>query len=225
MKDSFSSNGPTMRLTKFDVERHGRKFLGSGRAHAFLAPLLERWRHLVRPPSKLMQLRTVCCVDSEVYYYFLKYGCMVPHAFGITFSCDSIGADVYIGQNATTSTSGRTMQPGDNTKDKPKIGNLVRIYAGAVISGDLRIGEMSIVAANAVVTKDVPARSIVYGVNNVKPLKEHHYGLLRHQLHQCKMRYELIPGLTLVHNELYIDDDWVERRKLSYAELFGPGRG
>jgi serine acetyltransferase len=215
------SSGAPARLIKFDVERHGRKFLGSGKLHAFAAPLLERWRHFVNPPAKLMQLRTVCCVDSEVYYYFLKYGCMVPHAFGITFSCDSIGADVCIGQNVTLSTSGKTMEPGGLTKDKPKIGNLARIYAGAVISGDVRVGAMSIVAANAVVTKDVPERAIVYGVNDIKPLQEHHYRLLQHQLIQCKAQYQLIPGLTLIRNELYIDEEWAELRKLSHEELFG----
>jgi serine acetyltransferase len=217
-----TADGPkTGRLVKFDPAVHGRKVLGSARLHRYLSPVLERWRHVVSPPSKLMQLRTVCSVECDAYYYFLRYGCMVPHAFGITFSCDAIGADVYIGQNVTTSTSGRTMKPGDNTKDKPKIGNLVRIYAGAVVSGDLTIGDMSIVAANAVVTKDVPARSIVYGVNDVRPLQPHHYGLLRHQLHHCKYMYELIPGLTVIRTEMFIDEDWARRRELDDSQLFG----
>lgn len=196
--------------------------MGSARLHSLLFPVVDRWRNLVHPPTKLLQLKMACSVDSEIYYYFLRYGCMVPHAFGITFSCDSIGADVYIGQNATTSTSGRNMDPGDNTKGKPRIGNLVRIYAGAVISGEISIGEMCVIAANSIVTKDVPPRSIVYGVNDARPLREHHYDLLHHQLFHCKNVYQLIPGLTLENGELYIDEEWSERRNLPFAELRKP---
>ena len=46
----------------------------------------------------------------------------------------------------------------------PTIGNNVTIYAGAKIIGDVKVGDGAVVGANAVVTKDVPANSVVAGV-------------------------------------------------------------
>ncbi len=46
----------------------------------------------------------------------------------------------------------------------PTIGNNVTIYAGAKIIGDVKVGDGAIVGANAVVTKDVSAGSVVAGV-------------------------------------------------------------
>lgn len=46
----------------------------------------------------------------------------------------------------------------------PKIGNYCYIGAGAVILGDVTIGDDAIVGANAVVTKDVENGTIVVGV-------------------------------------------------------------
>lgn len=44
------------------------------------------------------------------------------------------------------------------------IGNNVQIYAGARIIGDVKIGDNSVIAANAVVVKNVPEGVIVGGV-------------------------------------------------------------
>jgi serine O-acetyltransferase len=44
----------------------------------------------------------------------------------------------------------------------------VVIADGAKILGPIIIGENSFVATGAIITKDVPANSIVYGVNNFK---------------------------------------------------------
>jgi serine O-acetyltransferase len=44
------------------------------------------------------------------------------------------------------------------------IGNDVIIYAGAKIIGNIDIGGNVVIGANAVVTKDIPAQSIVAGV-------------------------------------------------------------
>ena len=69
----------------------------------------------------------------------------------------SIGRNVLIGQGVTI--GGRSRRPG-----VPRIGDDVYIGAGARILGDLTVGSGSIIAANAVVTTDVPARCIVAGV-------------------------------------------------------------
>lgn len=51
-----------------------------------------------------------------------------------------------------------------NDNDYPTIGDNVTIYAGAKILGNVTVGDNSIIAANAVVVKDVPANVIVGGV-------------------------------------------------------------
>lgn len=51
-----------------------------------------------------------------------------------------------------------------NRTDCPTIGDNVRISAGAAVLGNVHIGNNVIVAANAVVTKDVPDNCVVGGV-------------------------------------------------------------
>ncbi|MFZ1898388.1 hypothetical protein [Methanoregula sp.] len=149
--------------------------------------------------------------------FFLKWGCAIVYPFGITLSVDEMGADCMIAQNATL---GMDLKDITVTEDdvylpryRPKIGNLVHIYSGAVVSGNVRIGDMVIIAANAFVNKDVPDRSIVYGVNKIEPLKPHHYQSLTNQLRYCKYIQNLLPGLVCKNNKLFIDKDWCNRRE------------
>jgi serine acetyltransferase len=138
---------------------------------------------------------------------------MIPHAYGITLSADELGADIQLGQNVTIGTNGRDMAEGDNTTNhKPRIGNLVRFHAGCIISGRIRIGNNVIVAANAIVDKDVPDNSIVYGVNKIKPLQDYHMQYLKNQLWHCKNIYRLIPGLVYINRKMYIDKNYAEWR-------------
>jgi serine O-acetyltransferase len=51
----------------------------------------------------------------------------------------------------------------------PIICENVVIGDGAKILGPIIIGENSVVAAGAIITKDIPANSIIYGVNKFKP--------------------------------------------------------
>ena len=51
-----------------------------------------------------------------------------------------------------------------NENDKPILGDNVTIFAGAKVLGNVKIGDNSIVGANAVVVKDVPQNCTVVGV-------------------------------------------------------------
>jgi len=51
-----------------------------------------------------------------------------------------------------------------NESDKPVLGDNVTIFAGAKVLGRVTVGDNSIVGANAVVVKDVPANCTVVGV-------------------------------------------------------------
>lgn len=52
---------------------------------------------------------------------------------------------------------------GYNHGEKPTIGDNVSVYVGAVIAGDIKIGNNVKIGANCVVLKDVPDNSICYG--------------------------------------------------------------
>lgn len=79
----------------------------------------------------------------------------------------SIGDDVMIGPNVSLITSGHPVSPSQRRAfliGKPiDIARNVWIAAGATIMGGVAVGENSVVAAGAVVTKDVPPDTLVGG--------------------------------------------------------------
>jgi serine O-acetyltransferase len=81
-------------------------------------------------------------------------GLSLVHPFNIL-----IGRDVKIGENCQIYhevTMGTGQIPG-----MPKIGNHVTIYPGARLLGGIVIGDGTMIGANCVVTKDVPAGSVI----------------------------------------------------------------
>ncbi|MPV67722.1 DapH/DapD/GlmU-related protein [Burkholderia sp. BE17] len=78
-----------------------------------------------------------------------------------------IGDDVMIGPNVSLITSGHPVEPSrrrDFVIAKPiAIERNVWIGAGATIIGGVTVGENSVVAAAAVVTRDVPSNTLVGG--------------------------------------------------------------
>ena len=78
-----------------------------------------------------------------------------------------ISDDVMIGPNVSIITTGHPPEPSQRrsaTIGKPiVIERGVWIAAGAIIIGGVTVGEHSVVAAGSVVTKDVPANSLVGG--------------------------------------------------------------
>ncbi|MGT0192963.1 sugar O-acetyltransferase [Burkholderia pyrrocinia] len=78
-----------------------------------------------------------------------------------------IGDDVMIGPNVSLITSGHPVEPSrrrDFVVAKPiAIERNVWIGAGATIIGGVTVGEHSVVAAGAVVTRDIPPNTLVGG--------------------------------------------------------------
>jgi serine O-acetyltransferase len=68
-----------------------------------------------------------------------------------------IGRNCNIGSNVTI--GGKS-----GSANVPTIGNDVFIATGAKILGDLKVGDNSVIGANAVVVKDVPANCVVAGI-------------------------------------------------------------
>ena len=90
-------------------------------------------------------------------------GLLLVHGWGIVVNRDAhIGSNVtlfngvVIGRKDTISATGRETE-------YPVIGNDVWIGPHAIIIGGVRIGDGAIIGAGSVVTKDVPAHSIVVG--------------------------------------------------------------
>jgi serine O-acetyltransferase len=84
----------------------------------------------------------------------------IDHGMGVVIGeTAEIGDDVMLYHGVTL--GGRTRDAG---KRHPTLGDGVAVGAGAKILGPIAIGAGSVVGANAVVTRDAPADSVLVGV-------------------------------------------------------------
>ena len=93
---------------------------------------------------------------------FINAGCKFQDQGGIT-----IGDGALIGHNVVLATLNHDLEPGKRSNLYPApivIGKNVWIGSNATILPGVTIGDGSIVAAGAVVTKDIPSNTIVGGV-------------------------------------------------------------
>ena len=93
---------------------------------------------------------------------FINSGCRFQDQGGIT-----LGDETLVGHNVVFATLNHGFAPEDRGTTYPKpirTGKKVWIGANATILPGVTIGDHAIVAAGAVVTKDVPANVIVGGV-------------------------------------------------------------
>jgi serine O-acetyltransferase len=85
----------------------------------------------------------------------LHGGVILPHPQGIVIGPGVvIGPGAWIFQNVTI--GGAPGKAGE-----PRVGADVRIYCGAVLTGPITVGDNVMVGANAVVSRDVPDRTLV----------------------------------------------------------------
>ena len=83
-------------------------------------------------------------------------GLFIQHGFSTMISAKSIGENCWINQQVTIGYKGEG--------NPPSIGNNVMITCGAKVLGDIKIGDNSVIGANAVVVKDVEAGSVMVGI-------------------------------------------------------------
>ena len=93
----------------------------------------------------------VLCTDTRD----IGPGLFIQHGWSTLLGAKSIGKDCWILQNVSIVYANET--------DHPTIGDNVTIYCGAILIGDIKIGNNSIIGAGAVVVKDVPDNSVVVG--------------------------------------------------------------
>lgn len=115
--------------------------------------LLGRWAFFFR------YIITISTMHHNLFIYTdekkIGGGLVFHHAFATIISASEIGENCHIFQQVTIG-NGRT--------GIPKLGNNVRIYAGAKIFGNITIGDDVLIGANSVVTKDVPSHSVIAGI-------------------------------------------------------------
>jgi serine O-acetyltransferase len=84
---------------------------------------------------------------------------VIEHIGGIVVSGDAVlGDDCVIRNGVTIGLRNR------GVRGSPRLGNRVDIGAGAKLLGPIHIGDDTVIGANAVVMRDVPANSIAAGV-------------------------------------------------------------
>lgn len=101
------------------------------------------------------------------------------HARGCTIVAAKLSKGVIIYQNVTL---GSNMKYNRETKTWENVGSPVLkenviVADGAKILGPVVIGENTVIGAGAIITKDIPADSVAYGVNHYKP-KDPKYDLI-----------------------------------------------
>lgn len=94
----------------------------------------------------------------QVPNYNIGKNFMIWHGFSTIINCNEIGDDCSIWQQVTI---GNKL---DNGEAKPIIGNNVKICAGSIVIGDIKIGDNVVIGAGSVVTKSIPDNCIVGGV-------------------------------------------------------------
>jgi len=153
---------------------------------SFFRPLKSKLRAILNPDNPFANRTSY----SEIDPFFIEHFLLSPYPFGITLSVDEIGSTCQISQNATLGTNAKFQRfdasdkPLQSVGYKPRLGHLVIVYPGSIVSGPIEIGNCVIISGGSIVTKDIPSFSIVRGVNEVHELQEHHFQLFLNQFHQ-----------------------------------------
>lgn len=84
-------------------------------------------------------------------------GLVLQHGFSTIINARRIGRDCQIWHNVTIGLSE------SGTDKKPIIGDNVKVCAGAIVLGDIEIGNNSTIGAGTVLTKSIPSNSTVVG--------------------------------------------------------------
>lgn len=97
------------------------------------------------PGEPTLHLPRTCQIGAGTLFF---------HSYGTTLNAWSVGENCRITCNITL---------GDKAGGRPVIGNRVEILPGAVVAGDVTIGDDCVIGPNAVVYKSVPANCVVVG--------------------------------------------------------------
>jgi serine O-acetyltransferase len=92
-------------------------------------------------------------------------GIVIVHGFGVVIGSDTeIAGDCCIFHGVTLGDRGSEWVNSDREDGHPRVGREVMFGAGAKVLGPIRIGDNSVIGANAVVLSDVPPNSVAAGI-------------------------------------------------------------
>lgn len=133
-----------------------------------------------------------------------------------------MGCDCRIAQNTTIGASFTQLAYNETTLgNRPRLGHLVALMPGSVVSGRIRIGHCVICAANSVITRDVPSFSIAYGVNEIHPVEKRHISAFSHMLYQCASNLKT-GGKYVLDGKSYTDGPYLALREKALASIDNP---
>jgi len=161
-----------------------------------VAHLLDELRVPVMPRLIMTVVRAFTGIEIHPAA-MIGRGLFIDHGMGVVIGETAvIGHNVTLFQGVTLGGTGK-----ERGKRHPTIGDNVVIGAGAKVLGNITIGNDSMVGANAVVIRDVPAHSTVVGVpGRITRTKDRHF-----------------PGIKLDHTHL--PDPLAERLELLQHEI------
>ncbi|GEP19738.1 LbetaH domain-containing protein [Pediococcus argentinicus] len=117
--------------------------------------------------AELLQERYNCEIHSVEMDPTVQFA---HNGKGCTIASSKISSGVIIFQNVTIGAN-QTYNKGTSKWENlggPVIGRNVIIADGAKVVGPVIVGDNSIIGTGAIITKDVPANSIAFGVNKIK---------------------------------------------------------
>jgi serine O-acetyltransferase len=89
-------------------------------------------------------------------------GLVIMHGLSTVIEAEKIGKNCLVFQE--TVIGYKNESEAELSNDRPIIGDYVHISTGAKVLGKITIGDHSVIAANTVVTKDMPPNSLAVGV-------------------------------------------------------------
>jgi len=84
-------------------------------------------------------------------------GLVIKHGFGTVIEAEKIGENCLIFQDVVIGYK-------NDIDDRPTIGNYVHVSVGSKVLGNITIGDHAVIAANSVVTRDMPPNSLAVGI-------------------------------------------------------------
>ena len=106
--------------------------------------------------NKLIEITTGICLPPEVD---AGEGLYIGHFGLVILSPEArLGSNCNLSQSVTIGVGGR-----GEARGAPRLGNRVYVGPGAILFGRIEIGDDVAIGAGAVVTKSIPARSVVAG--------------------------------------------------------------
>ena len=118
-------------------------------------------RRVLRVVHRAVQLAHAC--DIPLQCASLGGGLLLPHrGIGVVIHPDTVmGINCCVFHHCTLGTNG--------DGKAPRLGDCVEVGPGATILGGIHVGDYAQIGAGAIVTRDVPAYSLVTGANQVRP--------------------------------------------------------